>query len=55
MDFLKAAIDSLTSQLRFAMELMEGDKEAAIAYVRERSTAGPKAWELALQAVGLSD
>jgi hypothetical protein len=55
MDWMQAAVDSLTSALQFAMELMEGDKEAAISYVRERSTAGTKAWELALQKLGMAD
>jgi hypothetical protein len=51
MNWLQSAIDSLVGKLTFALEL-KGDKQAATAYVKAQTTAGPKAWEMALEQLG---
>ena len=51
MNWLQSAIDSLVGKLTFALEL-KGDKQAAIDYVKTQTTAGPKAWEMALEQLG---
>lgn len=53
MNWMQTAVDSLKDQLRFAQSLMDSN-EAAIAYVRQRSTAGQGAWEIALRELGMA-
>jgi hypothetical protein len=43
--------NSLKAKMQFALELHNGNKEAAIAYVKTKTCAGPKVWEKVLSEI----
>lgn len=45
---------SLTNQIKFALALCGGDKAKAIEYVKERTCAGHKVWEVVTKEMGLA-
>ena len=45
---LETMVASLVNKLEMAKQIC-GNREAAIEYVRNTTTAGPKAWEIALR------
>lgn len=49
MNWFTTMCDSLRTKLDMALSLHNGDKAAAIEYVRSNSTAGWKVWEEVLR------
>lgn len=51
MNLLEKMVNSIKEKLLFAYEL-KGTREAAIEYVKTKTTGGPKAWDIALSDLG---
>lgn len=47
-DWMQGSVNSVVEKMQFQMGVIGKSKEDAIKSVREQTTAGSKAWELAL-------